>query len=154
MDADERPDQTDFDSVVSAKQLRIMKAAIPYIPTGQQRFISVYVKLRELMNTFELFNQPESEIVSICSAPEESRNPAEMLNAVKGQCNDREKEMLDLMFNFISASSLYRNYRNQNSDSVNAASMNPDLLSSLKKMLSPEQQAMFETYSSILGSLS
>ncbi len=154
MDADERPDQTDFDSIVSAKQLRIMKAAIPYIPTGQQRFISIYVKFRELMNTFELFNQPESEIVSICSAPEESRNPTEMLNAIKYHCNDREKEMLDLMFNFISASSLYNNYKSQNADSGNSPFASTDFLSSFKKMLSPEQQSMFDTYSSILGSIS
>lgn len=151
---------TDFDSVVSAKQLQIMKAAIPYIPVSEQKFLSIYVKISELMNTVNLINQPEAEEVGICSIPQESRNPAQMLNAVKDYCNDKEKEMIDLMFNLISASSLYSNYRSQNIDKISSTSssnsplLSNELMSSLKKMLTPEQQTMFETYSSLLSTLS
>ena len=64
------------------------------------------------------------------------------------------------MFNLISASSLYSNYRSQNIDKISSTSssnsplLSNELMSSLKKMLTPEQQTMFETYSSLLSTLS
>lgn len=145
---------TEFDSIVSVKQLQIMKAAIPYIPVGEQKFISIYVKFSELMNTYKIFNNPKEESVGICTVPEESRNPAEMLNAVKCYCDDSEREMIDLLMNFVSATSLYSTYKNQNDNSDDSHTNNIDLFSMIKNMLPPDQKAMFDTYSSVLSGLS
>lgn len=146
MGPSENQDHVDFDSIVSAKQLKIIKAAIPYIPTSEQKFMSIFVKIRELTNTFQLFNRSDDELVSICSVPEESRNPSEMLNAIKNCCEDQEKERIDLIFNLVTATSLYNTYRKQNND-ADTSSNNMDFMSIMKNMLSPEQQAIFETYS-------
>lgn len=154
MESTENHNHIDFDSIVSARQLQIMKAAIPYIPTGEQKFISMFVKLRELMNTYQLFNRSSEELVGICSVPEESRNPVEMLNAIKVYCNENETDQIDLMLNMLSAASIYNVYKKQSTASSTSSQNNFDFMSVVKGMLTPEQQTMFETYSSVLSGLS
>ena len=153
MDSSNIPNFTDLDSIVSAKQLKMMKAAIPYIPTGEQKFISIYVKFTELMNTYKLFNNKDEEFVGICSVPEESKNPTEMLNAIKCYCDDQEKEMIDMLFNFLSAASLFNTYKSQSDDSSGDSSNSFDFLSMMTNMLSPEQRSMMDTYSSVLSGM-
>lgn len=156
MDYNSNLNVTDFDMVVSAKELQIMKAAIPYIPTSEQKFISIYVKFAELMKTLQLFRNSKEDSVGICSVPEESRNPTAMLNAIKCYLDDNERETIDLLTNFVSASSIYSNFKKQNESNgdSNSKGNNMDMMSMFKSMLSPEQSAMFDTYSSVFSGLS
>ena len=143
---------TVFDSLISNKQIQIIKAAIPYVSISQQKFISVYVQIEELKNTMQLFQQPDINTVGICSIPDEEKNPDDMINAIKCYCDDAEKEFLDIVLNFMSAFRLYNTYKGQSSgehdDQSPFGNMNP--INAMKSMLSPEQQAMFDTYSSLM----
>lgn len=154
MNSGEGISATMFDSIISDKKLQIIKAAIPYIPIGEQKFISIYVKLEELRNTMDIFKQPSVGEVGICSLPNEARNPSEMLNAIKTYCNDYERELLDLLTNFMSAFRIYNSYKGQNNNNNQSGpfdNINP--MAAIKNMLSPEQQAMFETYSAAISGM-
>lgn len=48
---------TAFDCLITDSKLQMIKAAIPYIPTKGQGFISMYVKIMELNNTLHIFQK-------------------------------------------------------------------------------------------------
>lgn len=140
---------TDFDSLICDHHLQMLKAAIPYLPSQGQQFLSVYAKSMELSKTLSLLHKENVQSVGICSISENKKNTSDMLNAIKKYCTDSEREMLDLFMNFISAFRMYNSYKEffpaQNNDN------NSHPMETLKSMLTPEQKAMFDTYSSILS---
>ncbi len=149
---------TEFDSLICDPHLQMIKAAIPYISASGQQILSLYVKSLELSKTMKLLQREESQSVGICSISENKRNPTEMLNAIKKYCTDSERDMLELFMNFFSAFRMYHSYQElfpceasgkESGGFGQDASMNPvDLL---KNMLSPEQQGMLDTYSSLFN---
>lgn len=137
---------TTFDSLVQTQQLQIIKAAIPYIQTSEQKFLSIYVKFLELNQTIHLFNKKDNALKA-CSVDTETESPTElpirMLNDVRCYCTDSEKETIDMILNFFSAFELYRSYL----DTPEAKSTrNENPFSFIKNFLSPEQKEIFETY--------
>lgn len=149
---------TEFDSLICDPHLQMIKAAIPYISASGQQILSIYVKSLELSKTMKLLQKDGNQSVGICSISENKRNPTEMLNAIKKYCTDGEREMLELFMNFSSAFHMYNSYRelfpseHSGKNAGNAsqeASINP--MDILKGMLSPEQQSMFDTYSTLFN---
>lgn len=141
---------TEFDAVVSSHQLQMLKAAIPYISASQQQVLSIYVKIMELTNTFQLVQKKEVQSLGICSVSSQKKNVSEMLNSMKRFCTDEEKEMIDLLFNFLSAFRIYNSYKEIVPQENGKKEGGP--MDAIKNMLSPEQKNMFDTYSSILSS--
>lgn len=140
---------TDFDQQTTNRHLQVLKAAIPYMPVSQQKTMSFLIKFQELQNAMHLF-QSDGDELGICSLTEEEKNPLDMLESIKSYCSDKEKEMLDILSNFLQASQLYRQYQNasrQNTD-------NPDnplnSMETLLHLLSPEQQEAFTQYQNLL----
>jgi hypothetical protein len=145
---------TPFDSLVSDTHLQIMKAAIPYIAIPQQRILSLYVKFLEFSNTYQLVHATTQEpTLGICSVEAPKRNASEMLNAVKHYCSDPEKELVDLITNFISAFQIYRSYQDSTHDSHEPERREHSSLplDAIKGMLSPDQKRIFDTYSGLLA---
>lgn len=146
---------TEIDALVSDNHLQMLKAAIPYTSASQQQVLSVYCKVLELSNTFRLVQKQESKTLGICSISEQKKNTNEMLNAMKKYCTDSEREMLDLLMNFLSAFHIYHSYQeSMPKDGESAESQNAQnrTMDALKNMLTPEQKSMLDTYSSILSS--
>lgn len=107
MDENETMQATVLDTMVSNKQLQILKAAIPYISVQEQKYLSIFAKFEELVNTFSLFQSNSKEdSVGICGFSEDSNQTIDMLNAIKGYCSAEEQDTLDLMLNFMTAFSL------------------------------------------------
>lgn len=139
---------TEFDQQTTNRHLQVLKAAIPYMPVSQQKTMSFLIKFQELQNAMHIFQSDGGEL-GICSLTEEEKNPLDMLESIKSYCSDKEKELLDVLTNFLQASQLYRQYQNasrQASDNPDG-SLNP--METLIHLLSPEQQETFLQYQNL-----
>lgn len=134
--------KTHFDAALQKHHLEIIKAAIPYINTSEQKMISIYVKLSELIETISVFQKPESS-VGICSADNDG-SILDMLNDIKEVGTAKEKETIDMLINYMNAFQLYNTYKSTFKDEDAQEFGGFD---TLKQMLTPEQQQMFDTYS-------
>lgn len=149
--------KTAFDAAIQNHQLEIIKAAIPYINTTEQRMISVYVKASELMDTISIFQKPNNSI-SICSQETGSGSPLDMLNDIKAVCTNTEKETINMIVNFLNAFQLYNTYKDAfgADDTIFANALggnsSTNMFDTLKELLTPEQQQMFDTFSIMFNS--
>jgi len=98
--------QTAFDDLIQDQQLQMLKAAIPYLQTGQKS-MAFLVKCMELQRTMSLFDDQESSL-QMCSAPEtEEPRTLQMLTALKEYCNEAEQENINMIINFLQMYSTY-----------------------------------------------
>ena len=58
---------TDLDYLTGDHHLQMMKAALPFLNVPQQRTLSMFVKIQELKNTFQLFEDGQTAAMGICS---------------------------------------------------------------------------------------
>lgn len=151
----ETPGLTPFDNMVSDNQLQIIKAAIPYLSNREQQFFSVYVKYIELDHTLKIVSDSNSNVLSSCSIGEDQHSTTDMLSAIKQYCTEKEKEMIDLISNFLSAYQMYHTYQDLMPQEKNTArSEPPSMADTLKGMLTPEQQNVLGTYMKLFPSSS
>ena len=145
---------TAFDSLITDSNLQMIKAAIPYIPSNGQGFISMYVKFMELNNTIHIFQKKSKDSLGICSLPDDKKNIFEMLNAMKQHCSGQQKERFESILNMINIFQMFQTFQEEISK-INLDQDSPlpkiDPMNTLKGMLTPEQQTMFETYSALLS---
>lgn len=146
----------DFDSQITTHTMKLLKAALPYVNTSEQHFLSIYLKFSEFVNTLQLYTHGQNQ-VSACNAEEKQQgNMIEMVNALKKVCNDKERETLDMLLNFLQAMQLYQTYSEFYKTTEQVKELegtNPfsggNQMDVLKAFLTPEQQTMFETYKSL-----
>ncbi|PXV85582.1 hypothetical protein C8E03_11613 [Lachnotalea glycerini] len=152
MEEDNIKAKTAFDAAIQTHHLEIIKAAIPYINTSEQKVISVFVKAAELAETINIFQKPEASI-GICSLGNNSGTILDMLNDVKTVCNTKEQDIINMIINYYNAFQMYNTYRQSYDDNDNMEHPNSSTLyNNLKDLLTPEQQQMFETYSLMFNS--
>ena len=140
---------TDFDALICDSRLQMMKALIPFIPAREQKFISVYVKYIELTKTLDLVKNISSDkSVGICSlnGNSEKKDLTDILQIIRRFCSDKDRETIDMIMNMMS---IYRTFRMYKETMQQSASDDP-MSELLKNLLTPEQQEMFESYSSIM----
>ncbi len=128
-----------LDTLIQNQHLQMIKAALPYINLSEQRFLSIYIKLLELRNTFQLYDQ-DPDTLSACSLQKEDGTMLDMLRDIKAFCPKEEQETIEQILNFIQVYQMYQSYQNA------AEGVGPDTVEQLKGMLSPEQRSVFETY--------
>lgn len=103
---------TDLDYMTASPHLQMIKAALPYVHIPEQKFFSMLVKVSELDRTLKLFEKKEDGAVGICSLEEDQpTSPLDMLTAMKPYGTSAEQEFIDLIINFLQASSLYQSYQ-------------------------------------------
>ncbi len=138
---------TSFDTLIQNNQLRIIKAALPYISLSDQKLLSVYVKVLELRNTISLFQRDEDSL-SACSLQKEDGSFLELLQDIRKYCPPDKQEAIDQILNFANMYQMYQTYQALSKDMERERSENPDFdtMDQLKSMLSPEQKNIFETY--------
>ena len=56
---------TDLDYLTGDHHLQMMKAALPFLNVPQQRTLSMFVKIQELKNTFQLFEDGQTAAMEI-----------------------------------------------------------------------------------------
>lgn len=137
---------TEFDSIICDSRIQILKAAIPFIQPREQKFLSIYVKYMELSKTIALAKSLNSDSVGICSL--KGNKPAEkgdFLQIIRKYCTNTERETIDMIINFINTYKMFQACKES------AESEDSSMFNILKSGLSPEQQEMFEMYSSLLN---
>lgn len=143
--------KTAFDAATQSHHLEIIKAAIPYINTSEQRVISVYVKASELVETMTIFRRPETNI-GITAQGNGGGSMLDMLNDIKAVCTNKEQETINMIINFFNAYQMYHTYNQAFGDNEDMSQPNSSsVLDNLKELLTPEQQQMFDTYSGIFN---
>lgn len=132
---------TPFDEMTFCGRLQILKTCFPYLPVSTRRLLSSYIKLSELSVALKSFGT-ENNNLAACSG-DEKKSFVELLEEVRGFCNKKERETIDNALNFMQAFATYRTILAASSQGEGSASF----ADSLKSMLTPEQQAMFDAFS-------
>lgn len=148
----------DFDSKITTHTMKLLKAALPYVDTGEQQFLCIYLKFSEFVNTLQYCSKAENKVSACKNQEKHQGNMIEMVTALKKVCNEKEAETLDMMLNFLQAMQLYQTYQEfyktteqaKEADAPNTSNeTGGSQLDMLKAFLTPEQQTMFETYKSL-----
>lgn len=100
---------TPLDQMVCQDHLQMLKAAIPYLPQSNQKFLSIYAKIMELSHTISYFQQPLPEIAKMDSSL--SMQPMDMLQELRNYMSDATKNRIDQLlfaFNTIQLMQMYQ----------------------------------------------
>ncbi|MCM1087769.1 MAG: hypothetical protein NC419_06405 [Muribaculaceae bacterium] len=146
-----------FDALYTNNQIQKLKVILPYIDPSMQKNMAVYIKYMELKYTMELCKRHPFHI---CSAPDTKQHPdfKKLCRELKVYCTENEVKQLEQMESMLQTMEMYQ----EMSQTMNAMQeLFPDMGSGdtngtpgmgmeelLMGMLSPEQKAMFETFSS------
>lgn len=122
-----------FNSPFSQKTLNILKASLPFIPSGMQRMVSNLVKIEEFNIMVQNLNDSLDSTIRACeySAGNNGSNPfnsGDLISAIKPYLDDKERELIDMLLNMMNAIKIYNIFQSfpsaAPSDSQNAD--NPD----------------------------
>lgn len=143
-----------FDALYTNNQIQKLKVLLPYIEPSMQKNIAVYIKYMELKYTMELVKKHPFQI---CAAPAEAEKPdmKKLCRELKPYCTQSEIKQLEQMESMFQTMEMYQEmsqtmsamqemFPNMDSDGSDNSSME----SLLMGMLSPEQKAMYEAFSS------
>lgn len=147
MDQDETVKAMELDQLVGGPRLNMLKAALPYMPSQGQMFLSVLIKAEELSNTLKLCSENAEEGLAICSLEKEEATPLDMLRAIKPYGSENEQEFIDLIENFMEGARLTKAYQETAEPSSKEGSGHKmSMFDMLKMMLPPQQTEKLEMY--------
>ena len=105
---------TDFDYLTGDHHLQMVKAALPYVNTSGQRFLSIFIRIQELRRTMELFRGGETADIGIMSVGSaQSRSPMDMLNAMRPFASPQEQDFMDMVCNLFEGLRLGSQYQQE-----------------------------------------
>lgn len=90
------------------RQLKMMKAALPYLANDSKSMISSVIRIMEIRNTLKKLDQEEEELLTSCSVTSEEDREYGLFQALKEFCSPREQEMIDMLLNVTQFSRMYR----------------------------------------------
>ena len=141
----------------------IAKAAFPYLDSDSQQSVDLIIKTGELMDAFQSLSQKNS--VTTFSIKKQNIDIEALLTSVRNVCYDQEKELIDMVLNFMKAKSLYETYSafastmasqsgdSESSDGSSGGFGNPDMMEILSSMLTPEQKSTFDNINMMFGAM-
>lgn len=130
---------TPFDELVTPPHLYTLKLILPYTPPSAQRMLGIYVKFQEFKNTLEHFQGFHRS------------DSGSILDELKNFMKPEEREMMEQMKMFMNMMEMAQNMQAAPEDSDENPQNNSGFqpMDLMKNMLNPEQQEMFDMYSSI-----
>ena len=158
----------DFDTCMTTGQIGMMKGILPFIEMPLQKYLAIYIKVLELQYVISYFRDHKDGIPT-CSC-ETDKGPLSLLQNVRKYSSSKEGEMIDQMLQMMKAFEMYQNYSEMLKPFMDTFQMSGDdapcedgqdengpehtkspipgdnMISKLQGMLTPEQQAMFETF--------
>lgn len=134
---------TPFDRIISSKELQMMKLIIPYTPPANQHMLAVYVKFLELKRTMTMFRQTHQNIHTQTFEKTIS-SPLDIIDEIRPYLSETERNSIDSILNVFNMMQMLSTMEQMSSD---AGTFNP--MDMVKEMLTPEQQNMFEMYSTM-----
>lgn len=104
--------QTKFDSMVTNRQMQLMKAVIPYINNPIGNYIGAYIKLQEFQNSFK-FNLPTTFSTMNTDKPVSDNFMKNILNDVRDFLSPDERDSID---NLMMIMELFKSMGDMNGD--------------------------------------
>ncbi len=149
MNPSESDKMTPFDKLISPRQLQLLKLFIPYIPMKSQRILAVYTKFTELKYTLQFFQHFQKDIhPQTCQ--KNLSSPFDMLDEIRPYLSEEEQNKVDSFANLLSMMELMSSLQNMSDSGCEDSDMGKITpMDMMKGMLTPEQQEMFEMYSSM-----
>ncbi len=141
----------------------IAKAAFPYLDSDSQQSVDLIIKTGELMDAFQSFRQKGS--VTTFSLRKENIDIEGLLTNIRSVCYGQEKELIDMILNFMKAKNLYDTYSaftstmafqsgdSENSDDSSGGFGNQDMMEILSSMLTPEQKSTFDNINMMFSAM-
>lgn len=141
--------ETPFDELISNQNLQMLKLIIPYTPPETQRFLAVYVKFSELQYTMDFFQNFKKELHTQ-DFEKKAFSPLDMIQEIRPYLPEQLSETFDTVLNMINMMELFETVQEMPGFGEDTDSgFNP--MSMMKNMLPPEQQGMFDMYSTMLS---
>ncbi len=133
------PPKTPFDMITSSTKLDMLKLFIPYMPPSTQSSFALFIKFQELQDTIKYFRAfPKGLNTNETSSKDNGTD--NILSIIKPYLPAENQEMFDNIFNMMNMMEMMNAMNSMANESGEDNSMD-----FLKNMLSPEQQAMFES---------
>lgn len=160
---------TPIDQVVSNQAMYILKSALPYLNYSLQKQLALFIKISELKNTLQIYDKNNFENIkslNLMSKPKE-----EMLHTIRSSCSEEYKNIIDIVLNIINVNKLIQKQQLQkqkntesNKEETNESvktnlneqlnneknTIDSSMIDSLKCLLTPEQQNMFDMFSMMM----
>lgn len=145
-----------FDALYTNNQIQKLKVLLPYIDPSMQRNMAIYIKYMELRYTMDLFRKHPFQLRA-ASGETEKPDMKKICRELKPYCTEAETKQLEQMENMFQTMEMYQEMSQTMSamqemfpdmgkeGAENNASSMEDLLMG---MLSPEQKAMYDAFSS------
>ncbi len=150
-----------IDNFINNRELNIMKAVLPLLPPSTQRFLAMYIAMKELSNIFGLLGALGKGSFYTENNNDDNIDFSKIFEAVKGFLKPSELEtienyynMMNMMKMFGEMSAMFEDTADNSDDSDNndhnsgnnSSGFNMDML---KAMLTPEQSAIFDSFSNM-----
>lgn len=156
-----------FDALYTNNQIQKLKVLLPYIEPSMQKHMAIYIKYMELKYTIELFKRHPFHIHSTYR-DKESPDFGKICKELKPYCTESENKQLEQMVSMLKTMDMYQEMSqtmsimqemfpdmgmsaSNESDSGENTSKGPSMENLLMGMLTPEQKAMYETFSNTLS---
>lgn len=145
-----------FDALYTNNQIQKLKVLLPYIEPSMQKNMAIYIKYMELKYTIDLFRRHPFHV---CSSSEKKDRPdmKKICCELKPYCTEAEVKQVEQMESMFQTMEMYQEMsqamnsmqemfpgmEKNGTDTASTSSMEDILMG----MLSPEQKAMYETFS-------
>ena len=132
-----------IDAIINNKELNILKSIFSLLPTNAKKGLAIYIAINELTSALSIFklignnnnfNTPSNEELDF----------SKIFEVSKVYLNKEEVESIENYINIFNMMKMFNEMSSTFSDDSNSTGFNPDVL---KSMLSPEQAAIFESFS-------
>lgn len=140
---------TPFDKLISSSDLQLMKLIIPYTPLSNQHILAIFVRFLELHRTINFF-QHSQQNVHTQTFEKSFSSPLDIVDEIRPYLSEEEKNSLDSIlnvFNMMQMLQAMAKMTSQNDEQSDTAAFDPKDM--VKEMLTPEQQEMFQMYSTM-----
>lgn len=144
--------------------MNILKAASPYVAAKSRHSVDILLKATELMDSFQ--NNDLGDL-SACDINNGNGDLEGMLNNVRNFCSVKERDLVDMILNFMKAQKFYHTYQSISATGQGGKGSgknpyakafgldeNSNMMDMLSNMLTPEQQSTFENLNMILSTMS
>lgn len=144
-------EQTPFDTLISSRQLQMLKLMIPYTPPSGQRMLAIYAKFLELEHTIDFFRHFHRDIHAQAFDKAVS-SPFDILDELRPYLSEDERNSMDSVMNIFNMMEMVRAMGEMSSEEDgHSGGGGPDPMDLMKGMLTPEQQNMFEMYNTMFN---
>ncbi|MBP3338083.1 MAG: hypothetical protein J6L69_01600 [Lachnospiraceae bacterium] len=132
-----------IDMIINNKELNILKSIFPLLPANAKKGLAVYIAINELTTALSIlklignnnnFNTPSTGELDF----------SKIFEVSKAYLSKEEVENIENYINIFNMMKMFNEMSSTFSDESDSTGFNPDIL---KSMLSPEQAAIFETFS-------